>query len=756
MHVPKQTAKADSRQHQTVGHSNVEYGSPLPRKSLDALQAQPKVPYKELLQMQRQQGNRHVNQVLQQSKSSTAHRQPVVQAKLTIGPVGDRYEQEADRVAQQVVKRLNAPPQITQLAESDQVAPIKASNVSPPIRFKTLPTLATSGQSSNTATPGLETAIQQASGHGGQPLPPTFRGPVEQEFGADFSDVRVHTDVRADQLNRAMQARAFTTGQSIFFRKGEYQPDARPGQTLIAHELAHVVQQGMTGTSIIQRKVGFEIEVPNWISAKKTVHESQSLTYWGWGSQRNTANLPGDIHPRDHLVTGDLIPNPGGIPYRFESLKKKDKIIKANGFTLEADESNQGGLTNVEFVTDAFEDTRAGGVALSNTLYAITNLADEMRRASNQTAAGCYLLASYFRGYGNASPEIVLFPSNNMTAVMQVTAGINLSQIATLMTQMGGVPIGEAPATTANLQMGRFMLGGALGSVHGPNPTGNGPIQAAQAIINYRAAHPADTRLQFLHFQRTQQPNNALQLGSNELQGLISLIYQYLVTADQALTGYAKTIAPLMARTQFDTLFDQLPVDEQTYLRENNANNFINLVMEAVHITHAGINQVNDVFSQGLYHNFAAIPGINVNALAGLTREDWLRGIANHVDYLTAANFNSNPALGLPLPQPKKDDLESLGSYGNATEAVGTNRTQAPLFEIRSMGQIATLNEWYPRAMDTFIYLRDLNDGAGTFYQDTYSNLPANEQANLQAEPSLKRWWSRWNLKSQLERQLRP
>jgi hypothetical protein len=64
-----------------------------------------------------------------------------------------------------------------------------------------------------------------------------------QAMGADFSGVKVHTDTQSDQLNQSIQAKAFTTGQDVFFRQGEYQPESRSGQELIAHELTHVMQQ---------------------------------------------------------------------------------------------------------------------------------------------------------------------------------------------------------------------------------------------------------------------------------------------------------------------------------------------------------------------------------------------------------------------------------------------------------------------------------------------------------------------------------
>ena len=66
---------------------------------------------------------------------------------------------------------------------------------------------------------------------------------MENGFGADFGRVRIHTDARADTLNHSLNARAFTTGHDIFFRSGEYSPDSTPGQTLLAHELTHVLQQ---------------------------------------------------------------------------------------------------------------------------------------------------------------------------------------------------------------------------------------------------------------------------------------------------------------------------------------------------------------------------------------------------------------------------------------------------------------------------------------------------------------------------------
>ncbi|TVR78087.1 MAG: DUF4157 domain-containing protein [Rhodospirillales bacterium] len=78
----------------------------------------------------------------------------------------------------------------------------------------------------------------------GQPLDPGTRAFFEPRFGHDFSRVRVHTDARAAESARAVNARAYTVGSDIVFTQGAFAPGSRAGGQLLAHELAHVVQQG--------------------------------------------------------------------------------------------------------------------------------------------------------------------------------------------------------------------------------------------------------------------------------------------------------------------------------------------------------------------------------------------------------------------------------------------------------------------------------------------------------------------------------
>ncbi|BAY40198.1 hypothetical protein NIES2111_45810 [Nostoc sp. NIES-2111] len=93
-----------------------------------------------------------------------------------------------------------------------------------------------------TTSSDLENSIQQSRGSG-QPLADDIKQPMEQAFGADFGAARIHTDAQSDKLNKSIQARAFTTGQDVFFRQGEYSPGSSSGKELLAHELTHVIQQ---------------------------------------------------------------------------------------------------------------------------------------------------------------------------------------------------------------------------------------------------------------------------------------------------------------------------------------------------------------------------------------------------------------------------------------------------------------------------------------------------------------------------------
>ena len=90
---------------------------------------------------------------------------------------------------------------------------------------------------------GIEHDLQRAIAAGGTPLPTASRQRMERAFSSDFAAVRVHTGAAAHDTALSLGARALTAGTNILFRTGEYQPGTPGGDRLLAHELAHVIQQ---------------------------------------------------------------------------------------------------------------------------------------------------------------------------------------------------------------------------------------------------------------------------------------------------------------------------------------------------------------------------------------------------------------------------------------------------------------------------------------------------------------------------------
>ncbi|WP_167612511.1 eCIS core domain-containing protein [Maribellus sediminis] len=88
----------------------------------------------------------------------------------------------------------------------------------------------------------VETSLN-ARKNSGQPMDKNVRAEMERGFGADFSQVRIHTDGEAEKMNRQMGAKAFTNGKDIYFNEGNYDPQSKEGKHLLAHELTHTIQQ---------------------------------------------------------------------------------------------------------------------------------------------------------------------------------------------------------------------------------------------------------------------------------------------------------------------------------------------------------------------------------------------------------------------------------------------------------------------------------------------------------------------------------
>ena len=167
-----------------------------------------------------------------------------IQAKLEVSQPSDPDEQEADHVADQVMRMAEPAPIGTAPSTIQRkCAACEAGGATCPKceEERTIQRKENPGQAAH-ANPPVHSQIAALRG-GGQPLTPSARAFFEPRFGLDFSGVRVHADGQAAEAARTIEARAFTAGQDVVFGASEYLPEGREGKRLLAHELAHVVQQ---------------------------------------------------------------------------------------------------------------------------------------------------------------------------------------------------------------------------------------------------------------------------------------------------------------------------------------------------------------------------------------------------------------------------------------------------------------------------------------------------------------------------------
>jgi hypothetical protein len=161
------------------------------------------------------------------------------QAKLTVGSPDDPLENEADAVADQVMRMPQSSfiqRKCTHCEDEDKARrkPV-ISGITTGIQAK--------AENTSTISDHVSGAIEASRGSGSKMDTETNRF-MSSRFGSDFSNVNIHTDDQSVQLSNNLTAKAFTVGNDIYFNQGEYQPQSNEGKRLLAHELTHTLQQG--------------------------------------------------------------------------------------------------------------------------------------------------------------------------------------------------------------------------------------------------------------------------------------------------------------------------------------------------------------------------------------------------------------------------------------------------------------------------------------------------------------------------------
>ena len=185
----------------------------------------PVSPLDPILHLQRMVGNQESFRLLRASGT---------QQKLNVSQPGGADEQEADRVAEQVMGMRSATAQRRRVGCAGR-APCSD-------RGDEASTVQRAAEVAEAVNPVPDRML--TSQGSGRALQPALRQFMESRFGHDFGSVRVHADAGAAESADAVSARAFTIGSSIFFGAGRFSPATAAGRRLLAHELTHVVQQG--------------------------------------------------------------------------------------------------------------------------------------------------------------------------------------------------------------------------------------------------------------------------------------------------------------------------------------------------------------------------------------------------------------------------------------------------------------------------------------------------------------------------------
>jgi Domain of unknown function (DUF4157) len=328
-------------------------------------------PYSKILSLQRMAGNRAVEQILGKgailqrkcacgSGCPSCQEEPEIQTKLKINEPGDRYEQEADRIADEIMRMPEPSVQRQTEPEEEEEEMIQRKAI-----VNQIAPLHQEQQSSE-----VPSIVREVLNTPGQPLTPKTLTFMESRFGRDFSQVRVHTDAKAAESAQSVNALAYTVAQDIVFARGQYEPSTVSGRRLLAHELTHVVQQG-THTSLSSTILHRDRDKSN--KAKATAKDAPKLDLSNsmkgdpcaclvviHNDERNARKTAELMHK--HCSYNLLLVQPDNSDREIKLPKHKDKLDPNELFSseiakkcLENEQSCKDFLTNKTETTDKAE-----------------------------------------------------------------------------------------------------------------------------------------------------------------------------------------------------------------------------------------------------------------------------------------------------------------------------------------------------------------------------------------------------------------
>jgi hypothetical protein len=607
------------------------------------------------------------------------------------------------------------------------------------------------------AVPHDVLARLRRTGGTGRGLPAPLAQVMENELGADLSAVRVHTGPDSDAAARSVHAVAFAYGSDLHFRRGTYAPGTEAGNRLLAHEVSHVVQsETHCSTPTIgraddpaersadrsaDRLVGALRRSPLASRmpmapgpARPTGVDPVAADPTARGGVNRVALLrsgtetaPTDVARQKEKATGTEVLRrrvglefETGIPVRaldppkVEKLAYQERVFTANSglWKVVADSSN------LEFVTEPFEETMEGRVALEATMKELVAWAGRIQGVVNAAnpqgqgrvdQVGPEIGTTGSRGLFGGTPFVIRLATLSdaeFTAAPQATGGVTLDQIPALIEHMAAHTINAAEPRR---------VGDALKAVSDrpddelspeardikqrltdyTNETLVTPRRFASSLmamnINHatwlvRAKNQASTAVDN-HVRAVAARTGAVSSHA-KLKGLLTLVVSYLMVGENEaeVMPYSKIIAPLMARTNFYTMFGLLEPHEKEAFTEA-------LVLTAAGMPGTGGTQI---FRAGFNHRGAVEHGP--------TRSAWIQSIREG----TPGIFSTGPDL-LSQGSGSTAAANSSSLGGQATpDKRSTGQQDLVVLELRRLPKEVQRREWLAMALRIFDIIRSV------------------------------------------------
>ncbi|WP_239336638.1 DUF4157 domain-containing protein [Frankia sp. CiP3] len=604
------------------------------------------------------------------------------------------------------------------------------------------------GDGSRHVSPPRPENVQRSPVHNvlrspGQPLAEPVRADLEARLNADFSDVRVHTDAAAHESAVSVQAHAYTSGSHVVFQRGRYDTSSAAGRRMLAHELTHVVQQRNGPVEGTPTAEGYSLSHPDdrdervaeqtaiaAVSGPAPDQNLQRRTKPSARGQRPAAGEAGQIVQRrvgfefedNTWRPWRRIRAEHGTMRRFRNIvpaidddqvspvERHAVLHNGTDFRLEADDTPGPLVSNIEFVTEPFEETPAGMAALDRALAEMKAIMVRLRaftgRPGPTVVEGGPPYPLPVRDYKEhfvrheqhglsgsgglvARDTLLSGGSRDGRFKMQATSGVPLTDLSAVMERLGRDVPGETPQQTQERRADRATIYPPDDSPEFLRVQGRAPNLARQVVA-----------------QMQQDPNyaTALAASTGELTGFLAavMLSMKLLRRPPGRNLGVKARLPLMPRNSFAQMFGALPAAQQDAIR-NDPLVLVNAVLavsNANPLLQGGGDQGLAPASALIAPNPGRVTGVDQHgapvrapsaafeqALATVTIQDWLTGIPAGQDYLLPQHMQqwlaSRPGVS---DQAQGEAVEALESFGSAgTPDTRDGGTTLPLFENRAI-----------------------------------------------------------------------